>query len=520
MNSALSNPALPHRTVIMLAIASAMAACNGGDGSSPSISSNPTLVGGDSPTLATAPRNFTGSFDDTARGFRIDVTFTAGLPPTGDDNIAFTGDDNVSSYFANPFFTLNTGDSASVGDEQSRQAITFVAPGDDGAWYTADDVPGSYVKDTWVNIGDGRTSSKQISYTGAGDDGVWFTTDDVISRYTQHDYPSTNSVLTFDATSVAYSGPGGDGIWFTTDDFVESKYRDSNADSVFYAAGPDGVADNQDDILCTTYLNSSSSSVDSEGTTIETGTTDQVVFNSNAEGCPTGLVAVGEWYRGPSAPYRITSMRSDNKSDSVVYSNPGPDAQWRTADDVVDAHFTSFAPSGFNVPPYTKMQFTFWDNPGADGQWFTADDRIARTSINNDPQWLAAPSSNAGNAIDFNGPGADETWFTDDDIVGGAALYSIGGFFGGWDRVDIFYRDIGADRKMGTSDDNVKDYHVRTCVPQSDDVGLVESFSITGAGPDNTWFTEDDVVANYGGYFVKTNQDGPTPTALCSTFAD
>lgn len=503
----------------ILTVAASLNACNGSDGSGASIASNPSLATSDSPTLAMTAKNYTGRFKDTTRGLDLTITYTPGVMPHGKDGVLFTGDDNVSSYFATAQNSTPhpSSDGLSTVFDNSQTFITFVAPGNDGLWYTADDIPSSYVKSAQQSLPDGGWTAGSTFFSGAGPDGAWFTTDDAVSRYDK----TTHVSGTDGWSTVSYSGPGSDGIWFTDDDFVETRFRASpDNEQIFSSSGADGALDTADDFVCSTTRTSNDAAVSGAGAAdTESFKTDTVVFLTNSGSCSPSSVRIADWYEGPKAPYRTTASTTDTTSDYVIYGNPGPDGQWRTADDIIDAHFINESPLGFYSPPFNPSRFKFYDNPGLDGQWFTADDHIARAGVNNDPRWIANLSDKLPSTIQFNAPGTDETWFTEDDVVV-MAERSLGGFFGGWDRANISYRDTGPDHILGTSDDTVSHYAADVCKDGGHGLALAERLEFAGPGPDNTWFTPDDDVSSYRGSYVQYDSNTTTLAEICSPVSD
>ncbi len=128
----------------------------------------------------------------------------------------------------------------------------FRDPGDDGNWYTADDVPTTR---TYYKYSGYLLRSAQAS-TGRGPDGNWGTADDD-GRLTTYVYDDDG----IRQRSVLYRDPGADGIWRTSDDTVQN-YVDQPSDSkgnrlrltVFTAPGADGTWFTADDDISTERL--------------------------------------------------------------------------------------------------------------------------------------------------------------------------------------------------------------------------------------------------------------------------
>ena len=99
--------------------------------------------------------------------------------------------------------------------------------GNDGKWFTEDDVIGNYYFDTYDSSGN---NIKRINYGNNGNDGYWFTNDDEIANswfgaYAKAKYPEdmVNGWI-FSGSSLiftSYNDPGIDNKWFTDDDIIK-----------------------------------------------------------------------------------------------------------------------------------------------------------------------------------------------------------------------------------------------------------------------------------------------------------
>jgi hypothetical protein len=130
----------------------------------------------------------------------------------------------------------------------------------------------------------------------------------------------------------------------------------------------------------------------------------------------------------------------------------------------------------------TYDQLTF-DGPGADGTWGTDDDHVAARSSGTGP--VITPSA----VYDYVSPGPDNVWSTSDDVLSG------------WSK--FVYGD-------GTSAPFLQQWQYTSAGTAN--LGIVTSrftgwgmFS-TGAGPDGTWGTKDDVTD--GRYTDERNTNG------------
>lgn len=90
-----------------------------------------------------------------------------------------------------------------------REIDSYVGPGADGKWFTADDVLGAYL--TQQHIADGW---QRIYYSAAGVDGVWKTGDDEIAKAVSLHQDGQGRI----ASVRVCTAPGTDALWQTADD--------------------------------------------------------------------------------------------------------------------------------------------------------------------------------------------------------------------------------------------------------------------------------------------------------------
>lgn len=187
-----------------------------------------------------------------------------------------------------------------------------------------------------------------------------------------------------------------------------------------------------------------------------------------------------------------------------IFSDAGPDGAWFTTDDSVSRYDQTKSVSGTD-----GWSTVTYNGPGGDGIWFTDDDfvetRFRDTSRDNEQILSSA--------------GADRALDTEDDVVV-MAQRSLGGFFGGWDRAEISYRDTGTDHLLGTLDDTVSHYATDVCKDGGNGLVLVEHLEFVGPGPDNTRVTPDDDVSSYRGVYVQYDPNTTTIAEICSPFPD
>jgi hypothetical protein len=157
------------------------------------------------------------------------LTITRRYSDPGEDGQWFTADDVMSGYETRDYKDYYTDNIAKF----------FNKPGTDGIWFTEDDTP-----DTWWWV---RFEFGGSNQNGPGADGIWLTEDDTIVRWEKWD--------TFDPSiAILYNNPGTDGEWFTDDDIVCGYYKkqyDANNNEIkriyYDGPGPDGIWYNNDD---------------------------------------------------------------------------------------------------------------------------------------------------------------------------------------------------------------------------------------------------------------------------------
>jgi hypothetical protein len=126
----------------------------------------------------------------------------------GPDGMWFTADDVPDSWIATVFDA-----SSPVGG-----STEYKGPGPDHVWLTADD---EILSRTAVTLDERRLVTSSVAYHGPGSDGVWDTGDDAIATYTVDSYDAAG--VRTDATTYAMPGP--DGVWFTADDLPQYRYE-------------------------------------------------------------------------------------------------------------------------------------------------------------------------------------------------------------------------------------------------------------------------------------------------------
>lgn len=362
-----------------------------------------------------------------------------------------------------------------------------VSPAQDGIAMRELDARGELVRS--VEVGSGDTSP-------AGPDGLFFTGDDRIDGYFEKGAFS-DSVRNRQAS---FSGPGPDGLWYTADDEV-SGYGETltlyapprRIEYWAFDPGSDGQWFNADDSPENHYVESER---DDDGRdrrhTIFYGgpdglrfTDDDVVSSSSAyEDTPRGRAwversgfgsTVGSLPMPPISSYTIPYSDSSGRDVQMTYGT-GQDNEAFTADDEAGGFLaTSYDTSG------RPLRYEY-GRVGSDGQFDTGDDY-------------------------FDGI---KTWEYADD---GSTLFSTWGYFssfrpgelsdrestrtdsGGREIERLFYPDAGPDETWFTPDDVVGS---RKLITYDASGSEVQQIWYDGPGRDGRWLTDDDDIASYG----------------------
>lgn len=197
----------------------------------------------------------------------------------------------------------------------NTRSTIYNSPGSDNIWFTTDDQVASYFDAIYEPGG-----KKVVSHTNAGPDGIWFTADDPVDTYYVQRYSDTKD------TAISYNGSGPDEIWFTADDTV-ARYTDTiyNPDGLvsklveYYNPGADGIWFSADD----PYGAYSTFLYDADGNQIR----EAFSLGAGADGIPFTVDDENAWY------YVKDFDANNNLIRKIYYQNPGPDGAWFTSDD-------------------------------------------------------------------------------------------------------------------------------------------------------------------------------------------
>ena len=262
------------------------------------------------------------------------VAYERHFDGSGFDQTWFTKDDNVEYIEAGRHPWV-----------QQKELLEFrsYSPGLDGTWLTGDDEIASpyrsgraaYTKfifdEQFLSLDPPQNLSRhdhvklEIDYGKRGKDLLWFTPDDIPKRYTKNSFDQKGRII----ESIEYKGPGKDQVWFTQDDemehWVKHQYTSSAQLSfVFTGPGKDQVWQSDDDLLERYWKEER---LGKEGLTRTTNF--------------TGPGEDSLWQTPDDKIERYwVEQNTQNTKNSINYDveEPGPDGLWYTGDDVV-SHF-------------------------------------------------------------------------------------------------------------------------------------------------------------------------------------
>lgn len=264
----------------------------------------------------------------------------------------------------------------------NRYLVETMGPGADGVLGTDDDV--AKPQRTVQFVDKDNFIDREITYSGPGGDGKWDTPDDVIVSELRL-VPGAPGEF----EQIGVDQPGADGVWGTADDHVTSRRRGKRSaghvdELVAYgSAGPDLKFGTADDVPATRSLfvygdgvqqpkitqsdwslpqstlsmttlrwntgGQFSSAAGPDGTF---GTHDDAIAGRYTETRNDGTYVqrLDNWSAGVDGTYFTSDDVVRDRGDVVctkgvydarLFSSPGPDGVWRTADDVVSGRFVS-----------------------------------------------------------------------------------------------------------------------------------------------------------------------------------
>jgi hypothetical protein len=217
----------------------------------------------------------------------------------------------------------------------------------------------------------------------------------------------------------------------------------------------------------------------------------------------------------------IHEMNIYNKTGDLVetytFNNPGPDGIYNTQDDV----YNSYAVHLFDKNG-REVEYIEGNSAGNDGIWLTGDDGFSALHayefenklLTKEIQYADANliscyyiyNYNNNSKVDtewkYKGPGSDKKWFSEDDELETETTYI-------YDKSGNILREAVGHDKYG----NVSYWYFYSYNPENK---IIERIEYNKEGPDNTWFTDDDIVSSRAIY--EYNMEGqPTLTVFSNS---
>lgn len=279
-------------------------------------------------------------------------------------------------------------------------AKTYVNPESGNSAYSSS--TGLITQHTDYELDEAGDVTADTYYDAPGDDGVWYTSDDVIASVETVERSGTQRIWR------SATDPGADGVFHTADDVVtwivvqvleehERVVRDYNLDP-----GPDGMLDTADDAPT--------------GYTV-TGYDPSGLVANSAYYAEAG--SDGEWFTADDVARGRASITTWDVSGRVTeildYQGPGSDGVWFTDDDVMRSHTRGT----YDVSARTAAQRS--TTPGPDGTDGTADDLVQAYALGQ----LDA-DGRVVDVLRYGAAGADGEWETEDDVVSQRIVWTFG----------------------------------------------------------------------------------------------
>jgi hypothetical protein len=464
--------------------------------------------------FAPIPDELTRTVDNITTGDSYQITETTATydwlrvtkVSMGADAVADTSDDFIMSYSISPFGYLGV-------------SYGFDHPGQDGVWYTEDDIAASsnggavvisqesplefegasegailsipclssgpdgivFTEDDYpgcsqgyqVIVIDGEGNRGQVvTYKYSGADEVWFTSDDVVNSYVT----VTTDISIPQTVTAVYEDEGPDGFWFTDDDVVDTHVQQLLGDNYqpLYAAnytlaGSDATWFTADD-----YANGYSYyGYNDDGDLL-------IIANHRGAGFD------GEWFTADDFASGVLSLTKETDAGTIsitaTVNGIGPDGKWLSGDDNI---------YGYSYRMYDdanrELERADFSSKGADGLWFTSDD-LPNYNYNywkyeRDAEGRVLKQFYYDPARDPNAPAFSDSQIYRYKVY--SADFSI--------SVDVGTTAFGNDNVPLTVDDTLPwPYWVAT------ETGYDQ---YNQPGPDAEWFTGDDVRS---GYIIET----------------
>ena len=458
--------------------------------------------------VAPIPDELTRTVDNITTGNSYQITETTATydwlrvtkVSMGADAVADTSDDFIMSYTISPFgylgvsygfdhpgqdgewYTEDDIAASSAGgavvipqdsplefegaSEGAILSIPCLNPGQDGIAFTEDDYPGCPLGYQVIVIDGEGNRGQVVTYKYSGADSVWFTGDDIVNSYVT----VTTDVSIPQTVTAVYDGAGADGIWFTNDDIVDSHIQQL-------------LGDNYQPLYSASYNLSGSDTV---WFTADDNVSGYGYYGYNDDGDlliianHNGIGFDGEWFTADDFASAAISLTDDNGNVmiSANLTGMGPDGKWLSGDDKL---------FGYSYRVYDaasrELKRADMSNKGADGLWFTSDD-LPGASYN---YW--------SRELDAEGRVLQQLYFDpslapNDPAFSPSQINRYTAYSADFSNsLSVYSSGFGADMMPLTADDTLPwPYTVETPTGYN---------QYNQPGPDAEWFTGDDILSGY-----------------------
>jgi hypothetical protein len=274
---------------------------------------------------------------------------------------------------------------------------------------------------------------------------VYYKFDGTVQRYLQYQFDQDGWLTGSDE----YVSPGTDGLWFTSDDIYGVR------ETLSYSDLPPRYIDHR-------YV----------------GLGYDFDLHIPYQYTPEGSLARETFDLSKILGITVYTYNLQNLLDRTTnYLDMGIDLAWNTDDDV-DGSYTA---RGYDQYGVKTREITYYRMISPEGVY------LATHEIGGVVSYLYDTQGRLARAVSYESSGADMVWFNDDDVVTGYWDYTYA--YGQLVRA-VFRGAPGTDGIWLTADDTVLAYQTFTY----DGAGnRKEVVRYAGSGPDQNWFTADDV---------------------------
>ena len=299
-------------------------------------------------------------------------------------------------------------------------------------------VPEFYTNGKW---------SKYSEFYSSGTDCIWFNEDDDI--YLTNAYNKKGEI----AETYSFNNSGPDGLYHTQDD-VYNSYK------IYFYDKKGNIVEN---------INANSPGTDGIWLTNDDGFSLLQLFEYE-----NNLLTKEVDYSDINAIscYYLFHYNQDSKIDTEwKYEGSGNDNTWFTDDDELTSETSYMYDESGNVLRETVGHDKFGDV----SYWFS----YAYNSKNKIIE-----------KVEFKKEGYDNVWFTDDDVINSKEMYEYNK--DGQVTLSINSHSSGVDNVWYNADDDIDSYSVLESTNSTDTYSYYY-WPDNRIGPDNLWFTEDDI---------------------------